>query len=57
MVRFEQVFAYKNRMIIIHDYMDQKSMSKIIQHGWESYSEDFVRYTLFKVAQGLSKMH
>ena len=32
-------------------------MTKIIKYGWEEYSEDFVRYTLFKVAQGLFKMH
>ena len=32
-------------------------MSDIIKNDNEKYSEDFVKYTLFKVAQGLFKMH
>ena len=37
--------------------MDQGSMDKICTKGNESYSEDFCRYSLYKVAKGLLAMH
>ena len=37
--------------------MDQGSMTDICIDGNESYSEDFCRYSLYKVAKGLLAMH
>ena len=37
--------------------MDQTSMFDICTNNYETYSEDFCKYTLYKVALGLSKMH
>ena len=37
--------------------MDQGSMDKIVTKDYMNYSEDFCRYSLYKVALGLSKMH
>ena len=44
-------------MFIILEYMDQKSMLNICTINYDKYTEDFCKYTLFKVAQGLTKMH
>ena len=32
-------------------------MTNIVLKGYQSYSEDFCRYTLYKVAKGLLAMH
>ena len=37
--------------------MDQGSMLNIIAEQNEIYSEEFCRYTLFKVAKGILKLH
>ena len=46
-----------NNAYIVLDIMDQGSMNKICERGFREYSEDFCRYTLYKVALGLKKMH
>ena len=38
------------------EFMDQGSMYRIIKHCHD-FTEDFCRYSLYKVAKGLSKMH
>ena len=38
------------------EYMDQGAMDRIIKHS-SDFSEDFCRYSLYKVALGLLKMH
>ena len=42
-------------MYLVLELMDLGSMDQIIK--WGAYSEDFCRYSLYKVALGLSKMH
>ena len=37
--------------------MDHGSMRDICKKGTENFSEDFYRYTLYKVAKGLHAMH
>ena len=37
--------------------MDQGPITNIIYSQYEVYSEDFCKYTLFKVAMGLLKLH
>ena len=39
------------------EFMDQGAMNHIIKHCSASFSEDFCRYSLYKVALGLLKMH
>ena len=46
----------KNIYIVL-DFMDQGSMEKIVMENHRNYTEDFCRYSLYKVALGLSKMH
>ena len=57
MVKWVAVYSHASNLTMIFDYMDQKSMAGIIQHDNRRYSEEFCRYTLYKVAKGLSKMH
>ena len=44
-------------MFIILEFMDQKSMFDIVTNNYDNYSEEFCKYTLYKVASGLAKMH
>ena len=44
-------------MYIVLEYMDQGSMDRIVKNFHQSYSENFCRYSLYKVALGLQKMH
>ena len=44
-------------MFIVLELMDQGSMDKICINYSRNYSEDFCRYSLYKVALGLKKMH
>ena len=37
--------------------MDNGSMTEMCLNDYENYSEDFCRYTLYKVAKGLQAMH
>ena len=37
--------------------MDHGSMTDICKNGTGNFSEDFYRYTLYKVAKGLHAMH
>ena len=57
MVKWVAVYMHANNLTMIFDYMDQKSMIDIIKYDNKNYSEEFCRFTLFKVAKGLSKMH
>ena len=44
-------------MFIILELMDQGSMTEICVRCYKHFSEDFCRYTLYKVAKGIKKMH
>ena len=57
MVQCFEVYEHENYLYLILEYMDQKSLSDIIWHNHDRYSEDFCKYTLNSVAQGLAKMH
>lgn len=49
--------ARTKSIYIVLELMDQGSMDRIVTRDYENYSEDFCRYSLYKVALGLSKMH
>ena len=51
------LYNYKETVYIMLEYMDQGSMSNIVTKFHHRYSEDFCRYSLYKVIKGLKKMH
>ena len=51
------VYDYEKSISIILELMDQSSMFEICTEGYKHYSEDFCRYSLYKVARGLLTMH
>ena len=57
MIQCVEVYEHNDCLVIILEYMDQKSLFNIVTNNYETYSEDFCKYTLYKVALGLSKMH
>ena len=57
MIKCVDLYDFKNAVYIILELMEQGSMVDIITQGNKAYSEDFCRYSLYKVALGLSKMH
>lgn len=52
-----ELYDYKNTMFLVLEYMDGGSMNEIVTKGHNLISEDFCRYTLFKIAKGLQAMH
>ena len=56
-IKCEDFYHFNNQMYIMLEYMDQGSMTDILSAQSETYSEDFCKYSLFKVATGLLKMH
>ena len=56
-IKCEGIYQFNRRVNIMLEYMDQGSMEKIIEHDHMNYSEDFCRYTLYKVAKGMNEMH
>ena len=57
LVKCHDLFFFNKKVFIFLDYMDQGSMDRIVNNFHESYSENFCRYSLYKVALGLSRMH
>ena len=56
-IKCEEFYHFNNQMYIMLEYMDQGSMTDILSAQYETYSEEFCKYSLFKVATGLLKMH
>ena len=53
MVQCVEVYEHQNCLYLILEYMDRKSLSDIVLNNHDEYSEDFCKYTLYKVAKGL----
>ena len=51
------IFKHNNRYITLLEYMNGGHFKEIIRVYNEKYSEDFCRYTIYKVAKGIFKMH
>ena len=51
------LYYFDNNLYIIIDYVGEGSMADIVKKDYMNYSEDFCRYSLYKVALGLLKMH
>ena len=57
MIKCEDLYHFQNNVYIILELMEQGSMTNIVTKYNKTYSENFCRYTLYKVAKGLQKMH
>ena len=57
LIKCYAMFKHKKEFITLLEYMSGGSMKDIIRDYSKSYSEDFCRYTLYKVALGICKMH
>ena len=56
-IKCVDLYEYKNKIWIILDLLDGGDLSSIVFNYHDRYSEDFCKYTLYKVAKGLQKMH
>ena len=56
-IKCEDVYHYNNKLFIMLEDMDQGPITNILSTQNEVYSEDFCKYSLFKVAMGLHKLH
>ena len=57
LIKCEDLYHFNSKLYIMLEYMDQGSMINILSAQNEAYSEEFCKYSLFKVAKGLLKMH
>ena len=53
----EELYEFKNKLLIVFEEMDGGSMENIVQDYFHSYSEAFCKYTLYMAAQGLAHLH
>ena len=51
------LYHHQKVVYIMLEYMDLGSMKSILTKYHRSYTEDFCRYSLYKVLLGLKKMH
>ena len=57
LIKCVDLFDYNNSIYIIEELMDEGTMTKFCCASNMHFSEDFYRYTLYKVAKGLHAMH
>ena len=57
LIRYIDMYYFKNQFFIILEYMELSGMKDICVENYMNHSEDFCRYTLYKVALGLNSMH
>ena len=51
------IYEYEGYMYIFLEFMDGKELTQIFAKYNKSYSENFIKYTLYCVARGLTDMH
>ena len=56
-IKCVDLYDFGRSVYLILEYMNQGSMTNIITNFNQDYSEDFCRYSLYKVTLGLSQMH
>ena len=57
LIKCFDLFYWSNTTFMMLELMEQGSMTDICIKGNKTYSEDFCRYSLYKVAKGLLAMH
>ena len=56
-IKCVDLYDYNKRIWIFLEYMEDGALSDIIIKQNRKYSEEFCRYTLYKTAKGLLRMH
>ena len=57
LIKVEDMYHFQNNLYMMLEYMDQGSIANILAVHHMNYSEEFCKYSLYKVAKGLFKMH
>lgn len=57
LIKYVDMFYFNKQFFIILEYMELSGMKKICVKNYMNHSEDFCRYTLYKVAKGIAAMH
>ena len=52
-----EIILWDKRLYIFLEYMEGGSMTSIIEKCFDKYSEEFIKYTLYRVALGLADLH
>ena len=56
-IKCVDLYDWGKQIYIILEYMNGSSIDKVIHEQHQSYSEEFCKYSLYKAAMGLLKMH
>lgn len=56
-IKCVELYQYNNTTWIFLEYMDNGPLARIIADKHRKYSEKFCKYTLYKAAKGIEKMH
>ena len=56
-VKCNDLYYHKRVVYIFLEFMEQSSLTKMIKGYKNEYSEEFCKYSLYKAALGLKKMH
>ena len=54
-VKLDVVFKHSDCLFIVIEFIEGEDLSKIIKH--QHYTEDFIKYTIWSVANGLKVLH
>ena len=57
MIRCVDLYHYRGNIFIMLEFLEQGSLTDIVTKNKLQHSEDFCRYSLYKVALGLRAMH
>ena len=52
-ITVKDIYDYNGKLFFIMEYLQHGSLRDLIKKRHSKYSEDFCRYTLYKVALGL----
>ena len=52
-----EIYYFNRKVFIILEYMDQGALTDFVLRNQKNYSEDSVKYCLYKVAKGLDSLH
>lgn len=56
-IKCVDVYQYNNRIWIFLEFMENGPLTNVVIDAGRQYSEKFCKYTLYKTAKGLLKMH
>lgn len=56
-VKAEAIYEFDERMYVFLDYMDGRELTNVISACHTTYSEEFIKYSIWSAAKGLFAMH